>query len=829
MDFNGYETMKQRFFLLSALVAFFSLVSCQREFEVVNDLAVSSRTLELKSDAGSTHIMVYSKGPWTVTLDQNVEWASLNKLSGAGFNDFIFSYSANYGVKRGVNIVLEADGKTETISIIQAGAITAPNITFDRDKVVMPRQAVTCKMPMTTNLAFCLEEIKARAVYYDAQGNEAGTYEIGSEEAGAWVKGYSVAADEVTFQLAENASSADRKADLVWYVTDASGVETRSIINLVQSKQDPALTLTSTSGEYYANNNHYDIPATVNNIWSSPETTVSADGSWIQNPGLGEDGLSFSIDENNTTGARSATITVAYSKDGRSAGATYLVRQSADRMISFSELREMSSGTISRNEFLEGYIVSDPASKNVCSSPQTGQYAFDRTENDRTAYLESTDGNFGLQMKFTAANQNVQPRWAKVRINLNGATLVREENPLRFTVKNMTAAKVSLIEAGDITSIPKKVRSVSQLSDNDIYTYVSLSPIEIMCKDGAFTNASEGYTLGGTADASNPSGSATPRWDVAPLLCSDDKGDAIYMLTNAAVPWRRTGQDIEWGSCVPQGAGTLSGIIVTDDVAPVRWGNLGKYQIRAMTLEEIDLLGARFSNTICEWNWNDFSPKITPDEGHGTFNKYNAGTDFVQDFNNPFKPTDATSPNGNGTTNLKGLVAGAAICLKQQWWDFNEQTGKYFDIKFSTAGLSGTNLVFGIVWGHGSLSSDSIFGPSHWTVLYSTDNGSTFTKVPSVEMLHKRSIVWWGSGEKSTSQDSTPGFTEHLVKLPVSCFGNSNVVVRLQVADLVTDIAPNTSATTWQNALGIEKGILTQGVTAANSQVRIGTITVRYN
>ena len=218
MDFNGFETMKLRFFLLSALVAFFSLVSCQREFEVVNDLAVSSRTLELKSDAGSTHIMVYSNGPWTVTLDQNVEWASLNKLSGAGLNDFVFSYSANYGVKRGVNILLEADGKTETISIIQAGAITSPNITFDHNKVVMPRQAVTCKMPMTTNLAFCLDEIKARAVYYDEQGNEAGTYEIGSAEAGAWVKAYSVAEDEVTFQLAENAGSADRRADLIWYV-----------------------------------------------------------------------------------------------------------------------------------------------------------------------------------------------------------------------------------------------------------------------------------------------------------------------------------------------------------------------------------------------------------------------------------------------------------------------------------------------------------------------------------------------------------------------------------------------------------------------------------
>lgn len=818
------------YMILSAAALSAALLSCQREFEVVNELAVSSRTLELKSESGSTHILVYANGPWTVRFDQKVEWASLNKLSGEGFNDFTFSWSANYGVKRGVNILLETEEKTEKISIIQAGVITSPNITFERSKIALPRQAATFRMPMTTNLAFCLDEIKARAVYYDAQGRETGSSEIGQPAEGAWVNAYTVDADQVTFDIAENNGGADRRADIIYYVKDAAGSESRSVISLTQSRLDPAFTLSSESGSYYANQNTYEIAATQNNIWSSPESSVTVSGDWVTDAALTEDGLSFSVDENGGTSSRSATITVAYAKGGHSAGATYRVQQSADKLITFSELREMTPGAISRNDYLEGWIVSDPDSKNVCSSPQTGQFAFDRTENARTAYLESTDGNYGLQLKFTAADQNVQPRWAKVLINLNGTTLVREDNPVRYTVRGLTSAKISLLEQGDATTVPRKTRSVSQLNDNDIFTYVSLSPIEIMCKDGAFTNVSEGYAYGGAADAANPSGSASPRWDVAPLLCSDDKGDVIYMLTNAAVPWRRTGRDIEWNSCVPQGAGTLSGIIVADEVAPVRWGNLGKYQIRAMTLGEIDLLGERFSNTICEWTWNDFSPKITPDEGHGTFNKYNAGTEFVSDFNNPYFPADATSPNGNSTTtNMKGLVTKAAICLKQQWWDFTENTGRYFDIKFSTAGLSGTNLIFGIVWGHGSMDTASIYGPSHWNVLYSVDNGANFSPVPSVDILKKRSVVWWGSGTTATSQDSTPGFTEHLVKLPAACFGQSNVVVRLQVADTVTDTVPSTSASTWQNALGIERGTLTSGVSAANCQVRIGTITVRYN
>ena len=55
------------------------------------------------------------------------------------------------------------------------------------------------------------------------------------------------------------------------------------------------------------------------------------------------------------------------------------------------------------------------------------------------------------------------------------------------------------------------------------------------------------------------------------------------------------------------------------------------------------------------------------------------------------------------------------------------------------------------------------------------------------------------------------------------------MVLRLQVADKVTDIAPSSSASTYPTNLGIEKGTLTPEITAANCQVRIGTLTIRYN
>ena len=134
-------------------------------------------------------------------------------------------------------------------------------------------------------------------------------------------------------------------------------------------------------------------------------------------------------------------------------------------------------------------------------------------------------------------------------------------------------------------------------------------------------------------------------------------------------------------------------------------------------------------------------------------------------------------------------------------------------------------MFLGIVWGHGQMNNTTLTGPSHWNLLYSTDGGASFSPVPGSDVIKKRSIVWWSG----TSQDSTPGYTEHLRKLPSDCFGKEKVILRLQVADKVTDIDPKANSSNYLTALGIEKGMLTESVTAANCPVRIGTITLRYN
>lgn len=804
-------------YIVFALLSLLSFQSCKEEYEVFDELGISSHTLNIAQTPGETHIAVYSTGEWKVRLDTPVDWASLNKLSGEGMGDFVLSWSANYGIARSVKIIVSRGSRKETINVIQSGLVTNPFITLSADRFVLPRQKADFSLSVSTNIAFGLDQFKARAVYYGV-GDKRDTLEVGSAEAGAWIKSCNFTEGLVEVSVSANESGEDRTADLVCYITDAAGMETKATLTVVQTAADPVFSISAESETVYSNAQDHIVPSSANNIWSLEGVSASSDAAWLSGLEVVEEGLRFTTAENTSGAERSALITVSWtSPEGLTAGDTFTVKQGYYKLLSFEDLRSRTPGVIHGNLLLEGFIVSDPDSPNVCSSVQTGQFAFDRTENDRTAYFESTDGKYGFCLKFNDASQNSVARWSKALLSLDGLTLERVLSPQRFTISGVKSSNIT-VEACDPSLVPQKSKTIAQLSDSDIYTYVSLQNVEILSKEGSYTNASEGYCL---KDELNPLGTLQPRWDVAPLLCYDEAGDAINILTNAAAPWRRTGNDVQWYSCLPQEAGTLSGIIVSDDVAPVRWGNLGKYQIRPMSAEEIDLNGESFSNTICEWNWNDGKEKITQDVGKGYFYKYDASTKFVNDYNNPYLPTEDL-PNGYGNSNLKGLVAGAAISLTQVWWDYEKDEGKYFDVEFSTAGLSGTSLIFGIVWGHGLGDTKTVCAPSHWKVLYSTDGGNTFADLASADIVRQRSCAWW----TTTSQDAAPGYTEHLFKLPSSCFGRSKVRVRLQVADLVTDIVPLTSATAWRQALGLEKGFLTA---TDEGPVRIGTITVRYN
>lgn len=819
------KDFKHIFQILGGLImAAFITLACDKPYEMNLPLAVNSHKLTFENTSGSTHILIWADGNWKARFDRNINWGSLNKLEGTGNSDLEFSYSANYGVTRSVDLILTKGELCDTIVLVQNGLLSGDNValSFKSPALTLLKNGYSVKAPISTSLIYSTDMIVPRVEFFE-DGVSQGVIVAGEERPDTlhvepWISNMKVSSEgglHVDYDVAENGTGAARTAVMSLVVNAADGKVYTASQTVTQGVDTPALTLSETSGQYSGFPGSYTIETTANNVSSYGQyITCESSTDWIPAVSLTPEGLCFVLTKNETGAPRTGTAKVTFNDGaGTLLSAEYTITQlSYPAAVSFADLRAMAPGQLTEVKYIEGFIVSDPESANVCQSPQTGQFKYDFEENYKTAYIESVDGKYGFRLRFSTIEDNVAERWSRVRISIDGLTLQRQDDPLCFTLDGLQAGSIiEVISAPDEYLVPTKKKTVAELTDDDIYTMVSLQNMEILCKDGSYTNCSDGYSI--KDEAVNPySGTTAPRWDTAPLLVSDTSGNVIYMLTNAMVPWRRNGTFYGNGTeVVAQGSGTFRGIITAEEL--VRYGDLGRYKIRPMSQTDIQFFSPAFSKTIVEWNWNDKVADVVPEIGSGTLNLYGATTAATADFNSMM--SHEYDKKGQA-----GLVPNGALLVTRKWWDFGAGKGEYFDISFSTAGISGSNLVFGIVWNHGQMNNTTLDGPAHWNLLYSIDEGASFKAVPG-DMLKNRSIVWWSG----TGQDACPGYKDHLRVLPAECFGRSNVILRLQVADTVTDKVPPTSASSYLTNLGVEKATMTDKATS----IRLGTITVRYN
>ena len=784
---------------LFLLAAAFAAVGCNNTFVMDLPLAVNSRALDLDEASGSTHILVYADGAWTAKFTEPVEWASLDRVSGSGNSELVLTYAANYGISRRLKIALAKGEYADTIAINQKGTLSDPELTWGCDSLSFNKTAGKASIAVSTNLYYSLRNV---------------TSEISWITEGAdWISDVKFDGKNVSFAVSENNSGARRRANLDFKVAIPGNSETDDDDKLFrvlvsQDSEDAKLDFQETD---YLNGikGTAFIDVENNSVWTYDgavtysveyEPAVSAEDAWISGLDLTEKKLSFKIADNMSGDFRKASIKVLF--NGKPIAGKTVTQDVYPVVIDFDKLRGYPVGTLATREFIEGYVVSEHGSENICQNPQTAQFKFDMTENSKTAVIESIDGKYGFMLKFAATEDNTLQRYSKVRVKLHGLNLSKQSDPECYTLSGLTAE--SIVSAGDPNqrAVPVKKKSVADLQDSDIYTLVALQNMEIVFKDGCYTNCTDGYSL---KTSFNPAGGGSPRWDVAPLLLTDNAGNTISMLTNSKVDWRRN------GTGVAQGSGTFTGIIVAETL--VRYGDRGRYQIRPMVESDIALDNAAFSKTLVEWNWNDAKNDAVPEIGDGTISGVTLA--LTQDYNALIpnnvatSRTDVTSGTGN-----KGVVNNQGAYFTSTW-----KVGSTFDISFSTAGISGSNLQFGFSWGHGKMNNTTLNVPSHWRLLYSVDGGTTFTEF--VPMVKNRSLVWWAN----TPVDVAPGYTDHMFKLPQDCFGKDKVIVRFQVVDNVCDKDPKANSSTWKTALSIEKGTFT----TSNNPLRFGAITVRYN
>ena len=270
---------------------------------------------------------------------------------------------------------------------------------------------------------------------------------------------------------------------------------------------------------------------------------------------------------------------------------------------SFAEIRSTypSGGEVTEDYILEGIVVSNTEGGNAGENEQISASAIDYTVSQRTVYVQSLDGKYGFSLLTETEEDNIFKQFNKVRVLLKGTEIYLFDNPAKYyqikgVKKSMVASNVKAAES----EIVVKQKHFNELTDDDIFTYVTLKDVEFPVRKGSICPINEGYSIAGKSD----------RIAKFPLLVRDINGDSFYMYTNTVCTYRND------GTRVPQGSGNISGVIVHERFSRFEWkngmdlldmetdpelGNIGRYQIRHQTKGDIyDQMQMDFKDSFSE-------------------------------------------------------------------------------------------------------------------------------------------------------------------------------------------------------------------------------------
>lgn len=427
------------------------------------------------------------------------------------------------------------------------------------------------------------------------------------------------------------------------------------------------------------------------------------------------------------------------------------------KTISFAEARKLVDGAtdtriINEDVAIEGVVISDATGTNNAANTQLDKTKIDMTTTYRTAYVQSLDGKYGFALVFDTKELNELLPFDKVKIWLKGLTLKREGAPQRHTLTGMTFKSFISKEEGDATNLVKKERTMVGLTDNDLYTFVTLKNCEFPIRKGSFTPFNEGYC---------PTYNQQ-RVDRYALLMHDNLDHSMFLMTNIDCPYRRD------GSVLPQGSGTVAGVIVHEEYSRFEnGGNIGLYQMRHLSREDIKIDQSKnnsFSCIIAEWNAFKLSgTKVLPSEGSGelwhTAATPTAATDYGY-----LGPID-------GVSDGKGIISASKNLAFQakSWWNSSKGKGNSWMIKFSTSGINAAHVSLQL-----ATLNYSIGAPRYWNVEWS-EHGDVDGEWAKVSAYTIPDVVQWSI----TLYEQLNAWKNINLELPLDLLGKNTVYLRL--------------------------------------------------
>ena len=460
--------------------------------------------------------------------------------------------------------------------------------------------------------------------------------------------------------------------------------------------------------------------------------------------------------------------------------------------------------------FIEGHIVGDVSSLNLADNPQVTSTTIDYTACRKAAYLQAVDGSAGVMIETLTPEDNIFKDNSYVQIRLKGTKAYRYSEPDRLVLEGVKSTMVLKNDRVEKSAVAEKRKKIGELTDDDVYTRVILTDVELPVRKGGLTSVNEGYTRY----------SKSHRVSKFPVLVRCVDGESMYMYTNMTCPYRRDGRRHGDGS------GTIEGIIVHelyrsfedgDSIFDELCGNIGRYQIRHTAFEDIRLeasIDNSFSGLIAEWRYMttaDADGYMPASAGNGRMTHtcptkvYSNGLTMYKAVNDwsylgPCAPTygdQATvlkEVNQSGrtytTSDLVGNLNGLGIILP------NGTDYSAGDIKMNEDGKGG-GQGRGYGWAADYWWDNKADKPYGWVIEFSTKDIATDVLSTQISMLNLSQsaltpIDWvmeysltgadtdWHSWEGS--EFSVPDLVLNAVTLPSQCAGYKGMDFRLPEA-----------------------------------------------
>ncbi len=500
---------------------------------------------------------------------------------------------------------------------------------------------------------------------------------------------------------------------------------------------------------------------------------------------------------------------------------------------------------------LEGIVAGDFRSPNMALNPSVNRLddpvKADTTFARRVTYLEGEDGTWGIRLVFDNAADNTLRFGTRVSLNLYGVTVTREESPERYTLTGISGWNICSSEPG--VGVPEKRRSLSSLTPEDIYTFVTLENMEFAFKRGTYADVMEDYALRSTVNGSVASKSSL--LDGWASLLTDNTGAGIYAPVNMLCPWRRS------GAGVPQGSGTVSGILVHEEMP--RLGDAGKYQIRVIDESGFDMEGSSGLKEYAYWinsakNTTSYAARnsryaynklrtVIPSNDLLEGDKSVANAEMIcENTVVPASRTEDPYTTANYYNRLTADNLGVSseyvgigdITTARDWFKWTEE-GEFagyngFVFTFSTASVTASRWEFAFDFAGGYTSASTARSwPAHWCLEYSIDGGESWSLVKDPvtggDYVHMRGLPWeraFLNGQwYQTSSRSGMGFSQHSFVLPPEVAGRDEVRLKLRPYDRTIVSLP----LVWDEDI---EGSQIDYSTDVDIRVRFGFIYIRY-